>query len=85
VEDCQARFSALRADAATTATFANGKDQVGLLDEIDNASTAGSAGKNAAEDAGGSNHLYRVDRGLGSAAVQRRTRVAAGSKSGRLR
>ena len=47
VDDCQALLSAVRTDTATTATFTNANDQVGLLEKLDNASAALSAGKNA--------------------------------------
>ena len=47
VEDCQTQLAALRADTATTATFVNAKDQLGLLDKIDSGAVALSIGKSA--------------------------------------
>src|SRR5687767_6914138 len=43
-DECQARIAALRADVAGT-TFANAKDQTGLLGKLDNAAAALTAGK----------------------------------------
>lgn len=47
VDDCQAQISALRTDTSTVTTFVNAKDRTGLLDKLDNASAALTAGKNA--------------------------------------
>ena len=38
--DCQAQIEALRTDTAAVNTFANAKDQAGLLNKLDNASAA---------------------------------------------
>ena len=45
--DCQTQIEALRADTATVTTFVNAKDQTGLLDKLDNAAAALTAGKPA--------------------------------------
>ncbi len=47
IEDCQSQISALRTDTAAVTTFANAKDQAGLLAKLDAASAALAAGKNA--------------------------------------
>ena len=47
VDDCQVQISGLRADTAAVTTFANAKDQAGLLGKLDAAAAALAAGKNA--------------------------------------
>ena len=45
--DCQARIEALRTDTAAVTTFVNAQDQTGLLNKLDNAAAAVTAGKTA--------------------------------------
>ena len=45
--DCQAQIEALRTDTAAVTTFANAKDQTGLLNKLDQAAAALTAGKTA--------------------------------------
>ena len=47
IEDCQTQIATLRADTAAVTTFANAKDQTGMLGKLDSASAALAAGKDA--------------------------------------
>jgi hypothetical protein len=47
IEECQTQITNLRTDTATVTTFVNAGDQTGLLEKLDNASAALTAGKNA--------------------------------------
>ena len=46
-QECQTQISTLRDTVATVATFANAKDQTGLLGKLDNASADLAVGKTA--------------------------------------
>jgi len=43
--DCQTQIEALRTDTAAVTTFVNDRDQTGLLNKLDNAAAALTAGK----------------------------------------